>query len=107
MTSSTYLRTPKTAVARPSATPADPAGRSHLAGVEPGERREHLADYIVDVFFIALLAAPFVIFQSPATMQEAATGHATVTQAVVSSAAAEPVAGAANAGSGDSAYGPE
>ncbi|HSV19978.1 MAG TPA: hypothetical protein VLR71_16310 [Casimicrobiaceae bacterium] len=95
MTSSTYLRTPKTAVARPSATPADPAGRSHLA------------DYVVDVFFIALLAAPFVIFQSPATMQEAATGHATVTQAVVSSAAAEPVAGAANAGSGDSAYGPE
>ena len=95
MTSSTYLRTTKTAVARASAKPADPAGRSHLV------------DYIVDVFFIALLAAPFVIFQSPATMQDAATGHAAVTQAVVSSAAAAPVAGTADAGSSETAYGPE
>jgi hypothetical protein len=30
-----------------------------------------LADYVVDVFFIVLLAAPFVIFQATPSVQEA------------------------------------
>lgn len=30
-----------------------------------------LADYIVDVFFVVVLAAPFVIFKSPATVEDA------------------------------------
>ena len=34
----------------------------------------HLADYIVEVLFIALLAAPFVIIHSPASIQDAAAG---------------------------------
>ena len=48
-----------------------------------------LADYIVDVFFIVLLAAPFVIFQSPASVQDAVVAHSP----------AQPAA--------DTAYGPE
>jgi hypothetical protein len=97
VTASPYLRTTSSTspAARAAAKPADPATRSHLA------------DYIVDVFFILLLAAPFVIFQSPATVHEAVSGHATATQAVVSSAAAAPVARPADAPAGNPAYGPE
>ena len=52
------------------ATPAR-ASRAKAAEAAEAASGHRLADYVVDVFFIVLLAAPFVIFQSPASVQEA------------------------------------
>jgi hypothetical protein len=54
----------------PTATTPSPARVSRAAAAQAaGSHR--LADYVVDVFFIVLLAAPFVIFQSPASVEDA------------------------------------
>ena len=69
------------------------------------------ADYVLDVFFIALLAAPFVIFATPASMQDAVVSSHTPATSIVSTAAAAATAAprAADAAppAADGAYGPE
>ena len=62
MNTSTYLR------ATASRTAAAPRARPQASERPAGHR---LADYIVDVFFVALLAAPFLIFEAPASVQDA------------------------------------
>jgi len=92
MNTSTYTRT---AAARSAhATNAD--ARSS----ESGGGRSRFADYIGDVFFVALLAAPFLIFQSPGSVQDAVVGvHAPDASVAVTAATPAPASG--------SAYGPE
>jgi len=62
MNTSTYPR----ATASPTATAS--RARPQAAERPVGSRT---ADYIVDVFFVALLAAPFLIFETPASVQDA------------------------------------
>ena len=94
MNSSTLSRTTRTI----PATRNSPARASRIEGAS------RIADYIVDVFFIALLAAPFLIFQSPASVQEAVgSARAADTAVVVTAAAPAP----ATPPSAASAYGPE
>jgi len=78
MNTGTYHAARTRAAARdtPRATEVEPAGTHHLV------------DYIVDVFFIALLAAPFLIFQSPSSVQDAVVGTPVVQ--VAPQAAADP-----------------
>ena len=78
---------------RTRARPANEAGRHRFA------------DYIVDVFFVALLAAPFLIFESPASVQDAVVAaRAADTRGVIGAAVAAP---AVPARANDSTYGPE
>ena len=77
-----------------------PRVRDHASAPAGGSR---LADYVIDVFFIALLAAPFLIFEAPASVQEAVVA-AHATDASVLGAVAAP---AATPRAGDPAYGPE
>jgi hypothetical protein len=90
MNTGTYTRTV------PARSPSASSAGAHRA-----ERpaRSHLADYIIDVFFVALLAAPFLIFYSPESVQDAVGGHAAVSASAPS--AQGPGAPAA------SEYGPE
>jgi hypothetical protein len=57
------------------------------------------ADYVADIFFIALLAAPFMIFESPGSVPEAVVAARANPPAVVAPAAAAPVAAPPQAGS--------
>ena len=63
MNTDTIQPTARSPLAAP-VTRAAVASREHASG-------HHLADYVVDVFFVVLLAAPFVIFKSPASVEEA------------------------------------
>jgi hypothetical protein len=75
---------------------------------EHGAKASRMADYIADVVFIALLAAPFLIFEAPASIHDAVTAGAE-RPAIVSptaSAHASPSI-AAPAAPVDDAYGPE
>ena len=92
MNSSTYERN----------TAAHTASRARPRDAE-SSRGERLGNYIVDVFFVALLAAPFLIFQSPASVQEAVvSSHAAI--ATTDAAAAVP---ATAASAEDPSYGPQ
>jgi len=85
MNTSTYDRSTVSRTASAPRTRERPDGSSS---------RSRLADYIVDVFFVALLAAPFLIFEAPASVQDAVVPlHATAAQASAPAPAA--------------AYGPE
>jgi len=85
----------RTGVARGAATAKVDARSSETEG-----GRNRLADYVVDVFFVALLAAPFLIFQSPASVQDAVVG-------VHAPDASVAVTASAPAQTSTSAYGPE
>jgi hypothetical protein len=66
------------------------------------------ADYIADVVFIALLAAPFLIFEAPASIRDAVLSAGADRPAIVSTANAQhtPTAPAPAAPVPDG-YGPE
>src|SRR5439155_1332299 len=90
-------------VSRSSITPVDsaaPARERDAAGVS---RR---ANYLLDVALIALMAAPFLIFEAPASIQDAVINAAADRPAVVSTARAAMPLHAASITSND-VYGPE
>ena len=60
------------------------------------------ANYIVDVIFIVLLAAPFLIFEAPASWQDAVLSTRATSPAIVSTANAQAPAAAVR-----DDYGPE
>ena len=63
MNTDTIRPNARTVLAAPAERPRATAGA--------GTGSHHVADYIVDVFFVVLLAAPFVIFKSPASVEDA------------------------------------
>jgi hypothetical protein len=65
-----------------------PAAKTHTS--RDGVRRTRRANYIADVLFIALLAAPFLIFESPASVQDAVVAAGSDRVTVVAPAAAAP-----------------
>jgi hypothetical protein len=92
MNSSTYERNTAASTTRRT--------RSRDADASRGDR---LANYIVDVFFVALLAAPFLIFQSPASVQDAVvSSHAAIAKTDATAAAPATPAVAE-----DPSYGPQ
>jgi len=85
----------------------NPGTVSHAS--EAGAKASRMADYIADVVFIALLAAPFLIFEAPASIRDAVLTAGAQRPAIVStatSAHASPSV-AAPAAPVDDAYGPE
>ena len=53
---------------------------------EDGAKASRMADYIADVVFIALLAAPFLIFEAPASIRDAVLTAGAQRPAIVSPA---------------------
>jgi hypothetical protein len=84
MSTETYHPTARTALV--AHVPRARARAAEAAGTH------RLVDYIVDVAFIALLAAPFLIFQSPSSAQEA-VGATPLVQTAPQPAAADPAYG--------------
>jgi hypothetical protein len=92
--------------------PKDARYRTESASRAPDDSASasRLADYIADVFFIALLAAPFLIFEVPATIRDAVLAAAAERPAIVSHANASqaPVTNASTpVAPASDAYGPE
>lgn len=54
---------------------------------DDGAKASRMADYIADVVFIALLAAPFLIFEVPASIRDAVLAAGAERPAIVSPAA--------------------
>ena len=62
----------------------NPAGASQPP--DAGAKASRMADYIADVVFIALLAAPFLIFEAPASIRDAVVTAGAERPAIVSAA---------------------
>jgi hypothetical protein len=54
-----------TSAATPAASATSPVEPERVSGARA-------ADYVADIFFIALLAAPFLVFEAPSSVPEAA-----------------------------------
>ena len=71
--------------------------RGSLGAASPSRSRAEpasgarAADYVADIFFIALLAAPFLIFESPSSVPEAVVAQRATPPAIAAPAAAAAV----------------
>jgi len=76
---------------------------------EAGAKASRMADHIADVVFIVLLAAPFLIFQAPASIRDAVLTAGAERPAIVSTATFAHASASipAPAAAVDDAYGPE
>jgi hypothetical protein len=69
--------------------PSDARLTTKTAALAPADGASRTADYIADVVFIALLAAPFLIFEAPDSIRDAVLAAGAERPAIVSTANAQ------------------
>ena len=88
-------------ISRHAGLTATSATQTHAP--DDGARTSRTANYVMDVVFIALLAAPFLIFEAPASVREALVTPAAAVAPAVQLSAFSPASSSAPA----DVYGPE